>query len=92
MWLSRLLGINNGPVTEIRNGRCGELRYQGTGKYADAYYEISGTPEFDLLVWLPDMKSWSDGSSITPEERVIIQSAFQAWAKRQRVVHQWEEP
>ena len=89
MKLSKLLGIEQSPVTEIRNGRCGELRYQSAGKYAGAYYEISGVPEFDLLVWLAEMQSWSDGSPITPEENTTIVSAFKAWASQQRVTCQW---
>ena len=92
MWFHKLLGINDGPVTEIKNGRCGELRYQGQEKYAEAYYEISGSPKYDLLVWLPEMEKWSDGSLITSEEKLNIESAFKVWAKRHRVICQWEEP
>jgi hypothetical protein len=92
MWLSKLFGTDNEKVIEIKNGRCGELRYLGTGKYAEAYYEISGSNKYDLLVWLPEMKKWSDGTQITDEEKLVIETTFKAWAKRHRLVCQWEEP
>lgn len=85
-----MLGIErkNG-VRLFKNGRCGELRYYADERYAAAYYERSGDPEFDLLVWLSDMKKWSNGSSITSEERSVIETSFKAWALRKGKGVQW---
>jgi hypothetical protein len=79
-------------VSEVKNGRCGELRYEGYGKYAAAYYELSGVAEFDLLVWFDEMEKWSDKTTITPEEKQVIFSAFKDWAKRGKVKCQWSRP
>lgn len=89
MWLNRLFKIYQGPVIDIRKGRCGELRYVAQSKYAAAYYEISGVPQFDLLVSLSSMKVWSDGSFISTTEKSIILSEFEFWSKQKRVVCQW---
>jgi hypothetical protein len=80
------------PVSEFKNGRCGELKYEGDGKHAAAYYEISGISEFDLLVWVDEMEKWSDKTTITPEEKQVILLAFKDWAKRSRVKCQWSRP
>ena len=76
-------------VTDIPDGRCGKLRYQKNNNYAEAYYELSGVPEFDLLVWLNDMKSWSNGNTITNEEKVIIKTAFESWARDNKLKCEW---
>lgn len=89
MSLFRLFGIKKSLVTDIRNGRSGKLQYRGDGKFAVAYYEVSGVPEYDILVWFSAMKSWSDGTVIAPEEKQIILSEFEAWAKRNKTRCQW---
>jgi hypothetical protein len=90
MWLARLLDIHRKDgVRLVKNGRCGELRYHAGDRYAAAYYERSGNPEFDLLVWLADMTKWSDGSLITSEERSLIETSFRAWAKHRGEVVEW---
>ena len=88
-WFSKLFGKKSSPVTEIRDGRSGKLRYQGEGKHAEVYYELSGVPEYELLVWTENLKAWSDGSPITPDEKQAIVAAFQAWAKQQGIRCQW---
>lgn len=92
MWFSKLLRRCKGPVTQISHGRCGELRYQEGARYAEAYYEISGVSKYDLLVWLSNIKVWSDGSTIEPDEKSRIELAFKEWAKCRRNKVKWEEP
>ena len=90
MWLARVLGLERKEgVRLVPKGRCGELRYYAGDRYAAAYYEPSGASEFDLLVWLKDMKMWSDAAPITNEERSVIEAAFKAWALRKGKVVQW---
>ena len=79
----------NPQVTEIKNGRCGNLRYLNESTYAEVYYELSGAPEFDLLVWFNDMKLWSNGTTITEEEKIIIKKAFENWAMENKLKCEW---
>lgn len=82
---ARLLGlVKKEAVRLVPQGRCGELRYYDAGRYASAYYEVSGVPQYDFLVWFDDMKLWSDGSRISDGEKRFIRSAFQSWAQRKR--------
>ena len=76
-------------VKDIKSGRCGHLRFLEENRYADTYYELSGVPEFDLLVWVKDLKQWSNGNPITEEEKIIIFSALQEWANKKNVKCEW---
>jgi hypothetical protein len=89
MFAAILRLVRTGPVSLVRNERCGELRYSQGERHASAYYEISGVPEYDLLVWLEDMQTWSTGERITEQERADIRAAFEAWAVRSRKAVQW---
>lgn len=76
-------------VSDIKNGRCGHLRYHEDHRYADAYYELSGAPEYDLLVWVNDMRTWSDGTQITKEEMATIHNAYKEWAIKHNIKCEW---
>ncbi len=89
MNLLHFLKRKKSQVTEIKDGRCGKLQYQNKNIYAEAYYELSGVPEFDLLVWFNDMKLWSNGTTITKEEKSIIKTSFENWANDNKLKCQW---
>lgn len=92
-YLSRLIRLfrstKNEPVRLVKNGRCGEIRYCAGTRCAALYYELSGDPEVDFLVWFADMKRWSDGAAITTEERATIRTAIEDWARRRRKSIEW---
>jgi hypothetical protein len=72
--------------------RDGTLVFRDGDRTASAYVEMSGVPEYVLLVWSSDMHVWSDGKAILPEERDRIMNAFKAWAQHERVSVEWSLP
>jgi hypothetical protein len=78
-----------GAVALHMRGRDGRLTYAEGGRTASAYAEISGAPEYALLVRSADMSSWSDGEAISAADHDRIMAAFKCWAVRERVAVEW---
>lgn len=72
------------------NGRDGELKYKNGNKHISAYVELSGTPEYDLLVSNKDISKWSNGASVTGQEKERILKAFKEWASKTNTRCQWQ--
>ena len=79
----------DGKVELEMTGRCGELKYYESNRYASAYVEMSGVPEYHLLVWSDDFGKWSDGNSINKKEHEKILTAFKRWAEETNFKCQW---
>src|SRR5690606_6024417 len=93
--------VSEGPVVmwpartperrvELRmSGRSGALVYVEGAREAAVYVEVSGVPEYDLLVWADRLGRWSTGEALTEAERARALDAYRAWARREGVTCQW---
>ena len=70
-------------------GRSGNLIYAEEDKYAKAYVERSGSNEFDILVYIDGMGTWSNGESISEVDLLKIRKAFKSWAQKSKYRCQW---
>jgi len=71
------------------SGRSGALVYVEGTREAAVYVEVSGVPEYDLLVWADRLGRWSTGEALTEAERARALDAYRAWARREGVTCQW---
>ena len=71
------------------SGRSGALVYVEGTREASAYVEVSGVPEYALLVWASRIERWSTGEALTEAERARVLDAYRAWARREGVACQW---
>jgi len=70
-------------------GRNGELSYLDKTRSVSVYVEISGSPDYDLLVSTDQLDYWSNGEPITSDEKHTILDSFDLWAKSEKVKCQW---
>jgi len=70
-------------------GRSGSLTYAEENRSANAYFEMSGSNEFDILVDVDGMRTWSNGDRISAVDLVEIRKAFRAWAQKSKYRCQW---
>ncbi len=71
------------------SGRNGELTYLDKTRSASVYVEISGIPNYDLLVSTEQLSYWSNGEVITLDEKHMILESFDLWAKSENIKCQW---
>ncbi len=71
------------------SGRCGRFVFERDGVLAEAYVEMSGSKDFDLLVDLNQMTTWSNGVKLSPQDKDMISSAFKALAEKRSLSCQW---
>ena len=71
------------------SGRCGRFVFERDGVSAEASVEMSGSKDFDLLVELDQMTTWSNGVKISLQDKDMIASAFKALAKKRSLSCQW---
>ncbi|WP_077343686.1 hypothetical protein [Pseudocolwellia agarivorans] len=70
-------------------GRSGNLIYAEEDIFAKAYVEMSGSNEFDMLVDVNGMGTWSNGESISEVDLIKIREAFKSWAQKSKYRCQW---
>ena len=65
-------------------GRCGFITYQESNRELRVYWEISGSPTYDILV-SPDFRAWSNASneSLSEEKQLSLLRALRSWLKAQ---------
>ncbi len=71
------------------SGRSGRFVFQKDGLSAEAYVEISGSKDFDLLVWLDRMNTWSNGIKLSPQDKDMITFAFKMHAQKRGLSCHW---
>ena len=74
------------------HGRAGYLTYSEPGRHVQMDVEISGAPEYDLLVEFAECtKAWTspEGESITVEKRDEIFTAVKLWAEKDKHRCHW---
>ena len=70
-------------VTLDLKGRCGHLIYKDGRKTAKAYIEMSGVPEYQILLSMENLEEWQEpkGQLITKDDEDQILQAILAWEK-----------
>jgi len=78
------------PRVEFRpKGRSGYIAYVDTSQECKMEFEMSGNKEFDILAYTDTLENWSNGKSVSNEEKQIILNAFQDWAELKKFRVQW---
>lgn len=73
--------------TIIHSLRDGVIRYQSGENSREIYWEMSGSPEHDILVAPMDLREWDapKGLPIPRQRQMEILQELRAWAKEQRL-------
>lgn len=68
-------------------GRCGNIELEKEGRILEICWEMSGSPEFDILLAPIDLKKWSKPADkeILREEQFEILNNLRLWLKGQRI-------
>jgi len=74
-------------VTLKMNGRYGALYYKKDFSYIDIYVELSGVPQYQLLIWFKDISHWTYPSyrEITQEEKSLIKEEIIIYLEKQGI-------
>lgn len=75
-------------------GRFGTIYYIDQGKVLELHWEISGVPQYHILLEFGSLHAWSipDGTPITPEEEIIIREKLQEWLKKKGLRSDLKQP
>ena len=70
-----------------RSGRSGSITYQSGDKKIEIYWEMSGVPEYDILLAPIDLKEWYNpkGVKIPLEVQMQILQELRSWFKEQNL-------
>src|SRR5262245_59387265 len=71
----------------IKSGRCGEIEVSERGNCVRLYWEMSGSPAFDLLLAPLDLTFWATGAKdpIPLAKQREILAALRQWLQSQRL-------
>jgi hypothetical protein len=69
------------------SGRSGSITYQSADKKIKVYWEMSGAPEYDILLAPIDLKEWNEpkGVKIQLEMQKDILQKLRKWTKEQKL-------
>ena len=70
-------------------GRSGNLIYTEGRRQAKAYVEMSGSKDFDMLVDIDGMNTWSTGEIISEIDLAKIREEFYSWSRKSKYRCQW---
>ncbi|MHC4167870.1 MAG: hypothetical protein ACYSWQ_13000 [Planctomycetota bacterium] len=64
------------------SGRCGTITYHEGVRRIEIYWEISGNPDGDIVVW-PNLREWSspENTTIGKEHQLEILRSLRQWLK-----------
>ena len=67
------------------SGRCGTITYHEGARNIEIYWEMSGTPGYDIAFLPLDLKEWADpkGVKIDKEHQIEILRNLRQWLKNQ---------
>jgi hypothetical protein len=70
--------------TLVAHGRGGFIYYREAGKILELFWEMSGVPEFDILLNTFGLGNWVWPSSepVSPADRSRIHDALASWLKQ----------
>lgn len=83
--LKDLLKINGFHIKH--NGRAGIIYYIDEGKVLEIYFEMSGVPQYDLLLYFDTLTGWTipKGESFAPKEQSAIKEKLLECLKSKRI-------
>jgi hypothetical protein len=69
------------------SGRSGSILYRREARILELYWEMSGVPEYDILLWLEDARTWThpEKEKIEPDERAQIVKELEVWLWKKKI-------
>jgi hypothetical protein len=79
--------INIDGFHEKNNGRAGTIYYVESGRILEINYEISGVPQYDLLIYFDAVDEWAlpVKKSISFAEKETIKERLKAWFDERKI-------
>ena len=68
------------------DGRSGFIYFRSGDRVLEIYVEMSGVPEYDMLVWPDGLDTWvyPEGVPLTADERTEVRNQFSTWLSQQK--------
>jgi hypothetical protein len=65
------------------DGRAGCVYFRRGPRILELYYELSGDPAYDILLWLRGLSEWilPERAPISPDEQRVILASLERWLK-----------
>jgi hypothetical protein len=69
------------------SGRSGSILYRREARILEIYWEMSGVPEYDILLWIEDIHTWTrpEREKIDLGERETIIRELEAWLWKEKI-------
>jgi hypothetical protein len=69
------------------HGRSGSIYYIEQGKMCEIYFEISGVPQYDIVISFDGLRSWSlpQVAPLIPDKIKSIEIELISWLKKKRI-------
>jgi hypothetical protein len=66
------------------SGRSGSICYRRKNKILELYWEMSGVPQYDILLWIGDIQTWTQPENERIEETELdeIMTELEAWFRK----------
>lgn len=76
------------------SGRCGYIYFKEAGRLIEFNWEMSGAPEYDILLWPEDVKEWilPERMPVPEEKQRTILLALKAWLRKEGMKSDLEAP
>jgi hypothetical protein len=76
-------GVSELPqgFTIKKDGRAGSIYFRRGERILELYYEISGDPAYDILLWQHSLSNWilPGPEPVPPEEQQAIRAELEQW-------------
>jgi len=75
-------------------GRSGSITYHSADNMIEVYWEMSGVPEYDILLAPIDLREWDEpkGVKIQLEMQIDILQKLRKWTKEQKLKTDIDRP
>lgn len=67
-------------------GRCGTISCVFEEQTLDLYWEMSGVPEYHILLAPVDLRSWQNGSLLGRDQQLSLLQALRLWLAEQKIL------
>ena len=76
------------------SGRCGYIYFKEAGRLIEFNWEMSGVPQYDVLLWPEEVKEWiyPERVAVPEEKQRTILLALKTWLGKEGIESDLEAP